>query len=995
MKEHTKKRVRRLLAGAVTVSMALALIPNIAGKKEIRAAWEKNQGNTQLGVSQIKGPKKDTTDQSEWTGSYVYFGKYVEGEKSSPIRFRVLAPTTDKYGGTTMFLDSDSSLFVRSFDDSSNIWYDEVTGESCELREYLNKDFLSGSFTDAEQAAIAVSYADTHDLVEWKGGDEDASFKVAFRTGIYGKYVGINEKIFVLDAEEASNCEYGYNVTDVNCTSRKKIKVSSAGSWWLRSAYSDNSFDAGCVRPFGFLGGYVVNYADIGVAPALNINQSSIIFSSLISGTSGEYGAEYKLTVADPKIKIAVPAGKDVTASGKTITVPYAISGDNAGTATRASVLILDKKYEAGKTNNTSILYYDTLSGTFSNSSATTGTFTLPDNLKVEDWGTGYYVYILAEDVNDMYETDYASTPVKISIPYTVTYEVANGTWSDGTTAPKTETVASGSSPASVPTGMIASVGFENGAWDTNPSGATITGATTFTYTFDEIPTYTVTYEVVNGTWADGTTAVKTETVARDASPANVPTGMIASSSFEGGSWDSDPSTATITGATTFTYSFDAIPTYTVTYEVVNGTWADGTTAVKTETVARDASPASVPTGMIASSGFENGAWDTDPSTATISGDTTFTYTFDAIPTYTVTYEVVNGTWADGTTAPKTETVARDASPASVPTGMIASSGFENGAWDTDPSTATISGDTTFTYTFAPVDTYIVTVQSDGNGTASADVTYGATGTEVTLTATPSAGYQFKEWQVISGGVTITNNKFTIGTENVVVKAIFEEVPATTYTVTFETNGGSAIASQKVEDGNKATKPADPTKEGYTFEGWYKDAALTVAYDFETAITADITLYAKWTQKAQISYTVVSGADGSWKLGSGTDYTLTVKRSEDDPSCIDHFTGVQTDGAALVKDSHYTAKPGSTVITLKNSYLESLSEGKHTITVNFDDGSVSLEITVQAADKKEVTLIPKTGETGCIAVLGAIMILSAAGCVITLEREKRRRRSAR
>ena len=994
MKEHTKKRVRRLLAGAVTASMALALIPNIAGKKEVWADWEKTQANTKLGVSQIKGPKKETTATSEWTGSYVYFGNYG----SSPIRFRVLAPTTDKYGGTTMFLDSDSSLFVRSFDDSSNIWYDEVTGESCELREYLNKDFLSGSFTDAEQAAIAVSYADTHDLVEWKGGDEDASFKVAPRTySVFKKYVGINdEKIFVLDAEEASNCEYGYNVSDDNCTSRKKIKVSSAGSWWLRSAYSSNSYDAGCVRIYGFLGGYAVNYADIGVAPALNINQSSIIFSTRIKDPdSNGYGAEYKLTVEDPKIKIAVPAGQNVTATGKAITVPYLISGDNAGNTTRASVLILDKKYEAGKTDNTSILYYDALGGKFSNSAAATGTFTLPDNLKVENWGTGYYVYILAEDVNDTYETDYASTPVEITIPYTVTYKVVNGTWADGTTAPKTETVARDASPASVPTGMIASSSFEGGSWDTDPSTATITGATTFTYSFDAIPTYTVTYEVVNGTWADGTTAVKTETVARDASPASVPTGMIASSGFEGGSWDTDPSTATITGATTFTYSFDAIPTYTVTYEVVNGTWADGTTAVKTETVARGASPASVPTGMIASSGFENGAWDTDPSAATITGATTFTYSFDAIPTYTVTYEVVNGTWSDGTTAPKTETVARDASPASVPTGMIASSSFEGGSWDTDPSTATITGATTFTYTFAPVDTYIVTVQSDGNGTASADVTYGATGTEVTLTATPNAGYQFKEWQVISGGVTITNNKFTIGTENVVVKAIFEEVPATTYTVTFETNGGSAIASQKVADGNKATKPADPTKDGYTFEGWYKDAALTVAYDFETAITADITLYAKWTQKAQISYTVVSGADGSWKLGSGTDYTLTVKRSEDDPSCIDHFTGVQTDGAALVKDSHYTAKPGSTVITLKNSYLESLSEGKHTITVNFDDGSVSLEITVQAADKKEVTLIPKTGETGCIAVLGAIMILSAAGCLITLEREKQRRRNAR
>ena len=140
--------------------------------------------------------------------------------------------------------------------------------------------------------------------------------------------------------------------------------------------------------------------------------------------------------------------------------------------------------------------------------------------------------------------------------------------------------------------------------------------------------------------------------------------------------------------------------TYTVTYSVVNGTWSDGTTADKTETVQSGSAPASVPSGMIADSGFTGGSWDTDPSSATITGDTTFTYTFEAIPTYTVTYSVVNGTWSDGTTADKTETVQSGSAPASVPSGMIADSGFTGGSWDTDPSSATITGDATFTYTF-------------------------------------------------------------------------------------------------------------------------------------------------------------------------------------------------------------------------------------------------------------------------------------------------------
>ncbi|MCR5617552.1 MAG: DUF4214 domain-containing protein, partial [Clostridiales bacterium] len=68
-------------------------------------------------------------------------------------------------------------------------------------------------------------------------------------------------------------------------------------------------------------------------------------------------------------------------------------------------------------------------------------------------------------------------------------------------------------------------------------------------------------------------------------------------------------------------------------------------------------------------------------------------------------------------------------------------------------------------------------------------------------------------------------------------------------TVQYETNGGTAVASQQLWVGEPATKPADPTKTGYSFGGWYKDSACTKAYDFNSAVTDYITLYAKWTAK--------------------------------------------------------------------------------------------------------------------------------------------------
>ncbi len=73
-------------------------------------------------------------------------------------------------------------------------------------------------------------------------------------------------------------------------------------------------------------------------------------------------------------------------------------------------------------------------------------------------------------------------------------------------------------------------------------------------------------------------------------------------------------------------------------------------------------------------------------------------------------------------------------------------------------------------------------------------------------------------------------------------------LPPVSFDVVFNTNGGSSVSSQQVTEGGKATLPTAPTKAGYTFEGWYTDAALTEAYDFNSAVAADVTLYAKWTE---------------------------------------------------------------------------------------------------------------------------------------------------
>ena len=75
-------------------------------------------------------------------------------------------------------------------------------------------------------------------------------------------------------------------------------------------------------------------------------------------------------------------------------------------------------------------------------------------------------------------------------------------------------------------------------------------------------------------------------------------------------------------------------------------------------------------------------------------------------------------------------------------------------------------------------------------------------------------------------------------------KAIGEN--PTSYTVTFETNGGTEISPKTVVDGLKIKEPSTPTKDKYVFRGWYKDDAFNTKFDFNTPITSNITLYAKW-----------------------------------------------------------------------------------------------------------------------------------------------------
>lgn len=112
-----------------------------------------------------------------------------------------------------------------------------------------------------------------------------------------------------------------------------------------------------------------------------------------------------------------------------------------------------------------------------------------------------------------------------------------------------------------------------------------------------------------------------------------------------------------------------------------------------------------------------------------------------------------------------------------------------------------------------------------------------------------------------SGKITVSGGTFKNGVSGA-------------WTVTFNTDGGSTVAEQ-IRANAPATKPDDPTKEGFDFGGWYTDAAFTTEYKFTESekVTQALTLYAKWTKEAA-KYYYYSPAVGSADAAKGSPKTF-------------------------------------------------------------------------------------------------------------------------
>ena len=248
--------------------------------------------------------------------------------------------------------------------------------------------------------------------------------------------------------------------------------------------------------------------------------------------------------------------------------------------------------------------------------------------------------------------------------------------------------------------------------------------------------------------------------------------------------------------------------------------------------------------------------------------------------------------------------------------------------------------------------TYTVTVSNDGNGTGTASPSTAAAGTTITLTATPNKGYHFKEWQVISGGVTIKDNKFTMPNDNVEVKAIFEkDAPAPTeYTITYDLAGGTA-------EGNPDTYTIEtrtftlknPTKSGYTFTGWSGtglDGENNMTVTIPTGSTGNRTYTAHWRYNGSghsYSYYTIkatAGAGGSISpsgnvsVREGRDQTFTIT-----PDKGYAVANVKIDGKSIGAVKSYTFENVSRTHTIEVIFMKANGNPQTGVFVDVATGS--------------------------------------------------------
>lgn len=214
-------------------------------------------------------------------------------------------------------------------------------------------------------------------------------------------------------------------------------------------------------------------------------------------------------------------------------------------------------------------------------------------------------------------------------------------------------------------------------------------------------------------------------------------------------------------------------------------------------------------------------------------------------------------------------------------------------------------------------------------------------GQEISSYTPIKTGYIFSGWY--------TNDSFTGDTYNFSSSVTNELVlyakwTINQYSISFNTNGGSAVTAIIQDYNTSVSAPTSPTREGYAFDGWYSDAGLTSPYAFSTMPAQNITLYARWTIN---QYTIDFNVDGGSSISPITqDYGTSVSAPSNPTKTNFNFAGWFTE-ASFENEYTFSTIPAQN-ITLYAKWVDATSTA--TVTFNSNGGSAVSAAIVNIGD---------------------------------------------
>jgi uncharacterized repeat protein (TIGR02543 family) len=431
--------------------------------------------------------------------------------------------------------------------------------------------------------------------------------------------------------------------------------------------------------------------------------------------------------------------------------------------------------------------------------------------------------------------------------PYEVSFQTQGGTAVAGWIIGSNATITLPPAPTRA--------GFTFNGWFTTPTGGSPVAATYGPHTGDidfyaqwSPVLHNVTYEEHGGTTVPDATFVSGGTVTLPAKPTR------AGYTFDG--WFTAQTGGTEYGSTSTPPDGNLVvhaqwtrDPFTVTYQEYGGTTVSDSEFVSGGTVTLPANPTRA--------GYTFDGWFTAQTGGTEYGSTSTPpdgnlvvhaqwTQISANTVFSVTYQEHGGTTVPDATFVSGGTVTLPANPTRA--------GYTFDGWFTEETDGT-----KYNSTFSPTDENVVvhaqwtqipfsvTFEEHG-GTTVSDATFVSGGT-VTLPADPTrAGYTFNGWFTAQTGGTKYNSSFSPSNGNLVVHAQWTQIPSNSFTVTFEEHGGSTVSDATFVSGGTVALPADPTRAGYTFNGWF--SAQTGGTKFNSSFSpsdGNLVVHAQWT----------------------------------------------------------------------------------------------------------------------------------------------------